>query len=211
MLYKSFCSMLVVAVVALGGCQSTGRVSEGDKSIESFQSVRGSLDKSQTEVDKVLASLNELSSGSNLETAYKNYVKNVAALKSSADAAKARSESMRKNFDAYVTRWQNEMETVKDPAVKSSLEQRKQTVRNNFDEVRDAGQDVREAYEPFMSHLTDIQTALSVDLSQGQVAGLKSSFSKAQDEGALLKKEIADLQDELDKIYSGLSASGSSS
>ena len=117
----------VVLAVALAGCTS-GRIAESEKAVEGFEKLRTTLAESQVEVNNVLAALNQLGTGADLQKSFTNYISAVDKLKASGDASKERGESMRKNFDAYVARWQQEMDKVSDPAIKSSLEQRRDAV-----------------------------------------------------------------------------------
>ena len=199
---------ITVMTALIAGCSSSGRISEGNKAIEGFSDVRESVAKAQTQVDKTLQSMSQLSAGGDVSKSYKAFSANVDDLKDIADSARQRSESMRKNVEAYVAKWQKEMETVQDPTIKASLSQRRDAVRSNFDSVRASAQACREAYQPFMKHLEEIDKALSIDLSPAAVPGLKPAMDKAQIEGQTLKQRLSSMQGELDRIESGMSSTG---
>ena len=111
-------------------------------------------------------------------------------------------------IDAYIAKWQKEMETVQDPSIKASLQQRRDAMSANFQKVRNSAQGVREAYQPFLAQLKEIQKALSVDLSPAALPGLKPSMEKANAQGQTLKQKIAEVKSELGDIAAGMSPSG---
>ena len=115
---------------------------------------------------------------------------------------------MRERQDEFIAKWQEEMATVKDPTLKSTLEQRREAVRANYERVRAAGQAVRDAYDPFVAKLDEIQKTLSIDLTPPTVTGIRSVIDSARKDGQTLKDRLGALQAELDRIEAGLSPTG---
>jgi hypothetical protein len=204
-------SRLVAAFFALsaagliGGCQSDPRMSETGKAVESFSKTKAAVGKAEGQVDQVLASLSAVSSSKNLVPDTKTFNAQVEELRYTAEAAKKRAEAMKESQDAFVQKWQEEMSTINDPALKSTLEQRRDAVRTHFNRVKSAGQSVRDAYTPFMDRLTEIQKALSIDLTPQTVTSIRPVTDRAQSDGQMLKQKLQALQAELDAIQAGLS------
>jgi hypothetical protein len=119
------------------------------------------------------------------------------------DAAK-RAESMRKNLDAYIKKWQADMQQMQDPAIRASVGERQNAVKANFEKVRKAGQEARAAYTPFLATLQEIRKALSIDMSSAAVQGLKPAVDKANSQGQTLKQKLAGMQGELDGMLKGM-------
>ena len=209
---SEFAIAVIAALSFAVGCSSSGRIGESEKAVEGFQSTKAALVKAQAQVDTTLAAMNQLSAtaGGDLQKTFKNYTAAVEDLEDTAAGAKKRAEAMRKNVDAYVAKWQKEMQTMQDPTIKASLEKRRQAVTANFAKVRESAQAVREAYQPFIAQSKEIQRALSVDLSPAALPGLKPSMDKANAQGKTLKEKIAALQGELDRIAAGISPTGPS-
>ena len=199
-------TLLILSLTA--GCSSSGRMEEGEKAVEGFAKLKAGLAKAQTQVDEVIKSMDQLQAGGDLQKSYSTFNSEVSDLQKTAAAAKKRADAMRKNVDAYVQKWQKEMETLSDPTIKASLGQRREAVRANFTRVSDSAHAVRGAYDPFVAHLQEIQKALSIDLTPANVAGIKPSIDKARADGQTLKQRIAALQAELDRIQAGLSPTG---
>jgi chromosome segregation ATPase len=189
-----------------GKSSSGGSTEQGKKAVESFTKTKEALAKGQKQVDAVIASINQLSSGKDLAGANKKFNSSVADLKKSGEAARKRYEEMSKKQAAFVEKWQKEMSKLTDPNLKSTLEQRRAAVSANFDKVKAAAAGVKDAYQPFMAQLGEVQKTLAVDLTPQTVAGIKPTLDKAVASGQNLKQKIAALQGELNAIESGLSS-----
>jgi hypothetical protein len=205
-------AMTLIGVFGTGGCSSGNGGGGGSSSVAGKQAVEGftktqeALSKGQKQVDDLLASMAALSSGKNLPDANKKFNAEVADLKKSAESARKRYEEMNKKQTAFVKKWQAEMSKLNDPTLKSTLEQRRAAVSANFDKVKSAAAAVRDAYQPFMAKLTEVQKTLAIDLTPQTVAGIKPTLDSATADGQQLKAKIAALQQELSAIQSGLSA-----
>jgi hypothetical protein len=130
----------------------------------------------------------------------------VKGVEDAGSLARTRAQTMRENGQAYINKWQNEMDTIQDPTIKANLAQRRDAVRANFESIRNAASSARDAYDPFLSDLKQIQKALEIDQSPAALPGLKPAFGKAHDDGATLKQRISALQAELNKIQTGMGA-----
>jgi hypothetical protein len=201
---------LTALLVLLTGCSSGGgeRSKESAKTIEGFSAVKKDLGTAQAQVDQALAAMNKLNAGGDLAKSYSAYSKEVDDVEKAGAAARKRGDSMRKNTNAYITKWQKDVESIQDPTIKASLAERREVVRTNFNEVKSAAGEVRAAYGPFLSSLQQIQKALAVDLSPAALPGLKPAMNKAQADGTTLKQKIAAVQKELDEMQAGMSSTG---
>ena len=212
LLHRSVTRPAVAALVALAllavGCSSSGRAKESEKAVEGFQATRGSIAKAQAEVDRANASLDQLTAGGDLQKSYIAFNGSVADLEKSAADARKRAESMRARVKEYTDKWQQEMETMEDPTIRANLAQRREAVRANFQKVQGAAKGARDAYEPYMAQLKEIQRALSIDLTPQNVTGIKPAIDKTKGQGATLKQKLVALQSELDTIAGGMSPTG---
>jgi len=203
-----FTLTVVFGLALICGCSSSGRMEESERAVEGFAKTKASIAKATAQVDDLLKSLDALSSGGDLSKSFKQFNSRLDDLKESAEKAKNRAEAMRERQDEFIAKWQEEMTTVKDPTLKSTLEQRREAVRANYERVRAAGQAVRDAYDPFVAKLDEIQKTLSIDLTPPTVTGIRSVIDSARKDGQTLKDRLGALQAELDRIEAGLSPTG---
>ena len=198
---------LLIAALA-GGCSSGGRAPESKKAVEGFDKTREAITKAQGQVNSTNAALEELSAGGDLQKSFKRYTSSVADLEQSARDARQRATSMRERVKEYTDEWQKEIDTMQDPTIRAGLTERREAVRNNFENVRNSAQAARDAYEPYMAQLKEIQRALAIDLTPHNVSAMRPAIDKALQQGQSLKQKLAAMQMELDKIMRGTSPSG---
>ena len=206
---RLFLALAVVLIFQVGGCSSggDGRTAESKKAVDGLESTRQELVRAKGEVQQVNASLDRLAAGGNLEQTYKQYTKEVADVRTAAARARARAraQDMRERERQYVAKWEKEMEQVSSPELKQGAEQRRATFRQDFGRVTTAAQSARDAYQPYIRELTDIQTALANDLTPQGVGAAKPAITKAKSEGQTLVQRIDALIAELDNVSGSMS------
>jgi len=205
-------AVLVLTGLALAvGCSSNSkgeRTEEGTKTVESLRSVRQNIKQAPKEVDKVIASLNAMSGGGDLKTTYATYSKQVDALEASGERARKRSQAMRSNADQYIARWEEEANQFQSPELREGMQQRRESVRENFTKIRTAAQSAREAYTPFLRNLQEIERALANDLTPAAVRTIQPAIDKSKADGEVLKQRLAALDAELDRVAGEMSTAG---
>ena len=196
-----FCLAASVAV----GCSSSGRATESEQTIDSMKGLQAKLDQAKSEVTQSMVSLDGLSAGGDLQKSYSAFNKEVADLESAGKAAAARGQSMRQKREAYMAKWDAEVEQMQNPDVKASMQQRKQVVVENYDKLKTSAEEVKSAYSPYLKELKAIQKALSLDLSTAGVQALAPSIAKAKESGQALNMKIDAFSAQLKDVMAGIS------
>lgn len=211
-------ALVVACGVAVGvlsaGCASDdggGRTAESQKAVTSLKATRQELVKSKAEVNNAVAAVDGLTSGTNLPQSYKQFTVAVKDLQAAAERARGRAQQMRDNGRAYVAKWEKEMEQVSSPELRAGAAARRQGIKENYDQIVSTGQAVRDAYQPFIKNLQDIQRALASDLTPAGVEAARGAIDKAKAEGTTLNQRIDAAIAQLDEVSGGMSSSGASS
>jgi hypothetical protein len=206
-----FCGVAAFALSTGCSSDSGGRTAESKKSITSLKDTRQELVKAKGEVNDATVALDKLSAGGNggnLEQSYKQYTVAVKDVQTAGDRAKARAKTMKDNARQYVAKWEKEMEQVSSPELRAGAAERRQRVKDNFEQITASGRAVRDAYDPFLKNLQDIQRALASDLTPDGVHAAHFAIDKAKTQGTALNTQIDGLIANLDEISAGLSGSG---
>jgi len=157
------------AGVVFTGCakdEGSGRTVESEKAIVSLKGTRQELVKSKAEVNDAITALGRLEAGGgNLPQTYKQYTAAVKDVQAAGDRARTRAQEMRANGRAYVAKWEKEMDQVTNPELRAGASARRQGIKENYEEIVAAGRGARDAYQPFLKDLQDIQRALASDLT----------------------------------------------
>jgi hypothetical protein len=197
---------LVFALILAGGCASK---TQGEKTVQSYMKTRQTLEDARRQVAVTQGSLvNLLRQPPDLKEAFGRYRDTVGELEKKGADAKRRSQAMKERSDDHIQAWQEEMKTIKDPAIKASLESRQGAVRANFALIQMYAQDARKAYEPFLSGNKDMVQALSIDLSPAGISSLAPSIDRIIGDGKALDNKLWMMQQALDNIANGQSPLG---
>jgi len=207
-------AFVVVCGVASGilstGCASddNGRTAESNKATTSLKDTRAELVKSKTEVNDAVTALDKLSAGGNLQQNFKTYSAAVKDVQTAGDKSRARATAMKENGRAYVAKWEKEMDQVSNPELRAGAAARRQKVKANYESILTSGRSVRDAYQPFLKDLQDIQRALASDLTPGGVTAAAPAIDKTKGEGMALNERIDALIAKLDDVSNGMAAEG---
>ena len=206
-------ALKAVAVFALcgllAGCSSNGgggtRTAESKKAVESLGSTRQELAKAKGEVQKTNASLDKLAAGGDLSQTYKQYTQQVAQIKAAGDRSRVRAQDMSERGRLYVANWEKEMDQISNPELKAGAAERRAKVKANYDQIQTAAATTRDAYQPYLRNLQDIQRALANDLTPAGVESAKLAIDKAKTEGQTLVERLDMLIAELDEVGASMS------
>lgn len=192
------------AAIALVGCKTSEEGKQAkvtSKMVTSLNETRQELVKADQEVDQVLAAMDRIEAPSkDLRQEYKGFSAEVADVTEQAKEARKRSTEMQERWQDYVATWEREMDMVSSPELRAGAAERRETVRANYDRLRDAARELRTAYDPFVRQLRDIERALALDLTPAGVEATKPAFENARETGATLQEKIDTFVAELDKV-----------
>lgn len=195
-------SCLLLASV-LVGCASTP---PSQRAVASLESTRAELVHGNAQIDAVLETLNALEAKpADLKPVYRDLVRQVDQLEGQAQRVGNRVRDMRVRASAYRTQWESSNQTISNPELRASAAERAETVRDRYDEIDTRAQEVRAAYEPFITELNDLKTFLYNDLTYAGVSAAQPVFDGARDRATELKERVNVLLQELDEAYTRLS------
>jgi predicted nucleic acid-binding Zn-ribbon protein len=198
-------TFVAVLAIAAGGCGSSGGKSESsDKAVKSITNTRNELAKAKTEVTQANASLDKLSAGGDVQKSFGQFTKEANDVKAAGARARARAKDMQDRGRAYIAAWEQEMSKVSSAELQASAEARRAKVRESFGGIRDAAHATRDAYEPYMKGLTELQTALAADLTPAGVTAAAPAIQKTKAAGDTLNQKLDALIAELDKVGAGM-------
>ena len=117
-------------------------------------------------------------------------------------------EEMRTKGQAYFTEWEAEQAKINSEDVKTRSVQRRAEVEQTFSRINDRSQTLKDAYQPLMSDLKDIRTALNNDLTPGGVAAIKSIADRVNKEAVAVKVAAGAVENEFKALGVNMSAAG---
>jgi len=115
---------------------------------------------------------------------------------------------MRTKGQAYFTEWEAEQAKINSEDIKTRSVQRRAEVEQTFSRINDKSQTLKDAYQPLMSDLKDIRTALNNDLTPGGVAAIKPIADRVNKEGVAVKVAAGAVENEFKTLGLSMSAAG---
>ena len=185
----------------LGGCSSSPK-SRTVKTANSMTTTMEMLEQAQVRIDATVASMNNLSSAAATEIrpAYRAFTRELDQLESTADRTRERARSMSDRAGSFFKNWEKELEDVDDPELRLRGQKRQQFTQESYDSINAAMQEAKDAFEPLLALLRDIETVLRNDLNPAGVAGVQDIMRGAATEAVNLKSQIADVIDEISRV-----------
>jgi hypothetical protein len=205
--------ILLLSLVAIAflsaGCSSGG--GKGMKTSDSILDTAKRLDDGRTQIDRVVASLNRLTTAQpndDLRPLFRDYSSDVDKLDSIAQNVKRQADQMRSRGQTYFQQWNAELANINNEDIRSQSAQRRQDVESSFARISEHSQSLRDSYRPLMSDLQDIRTALNADLTPGGIASIRPIAERVANEAAAVKNAAGSIEAEFRSLGVQMSAAG---
>ena len=188
-------------VVILAGCETNGgrQAKVARKADTSLEDTRQELVKTDQQVNRALAAMDQLESQPrDLRHAYRAFTSEVDETAKQSKNAREQAEAMREQWREYITDWERSIDEIRSPEVRTRAVDRRQAVREEYNQIRDVARELEAAYEPFLRDLRDIERTLSLDLTNQGVATARPAFEAARQNGEQLRQRIDEFIAQLD-------------
>ena len=198
----------VFAAALFAGCATSGYDKAGGTS-SSMEKAAQTISKSSTQVDQVMATLSDLvnNPGADLKPQFQKFVSAMNSLESTAKDLNGRVADVQKQGADYFKNWDAELAKIQNESIRNNSAARRKAVSAQFDAVQTSFNQVKKDFDPFVSDLKDVRTALSTDLTVGGVASVKGVVSNADKRAIPLHKSLDALAKSFNDLGESLSAS----
>jgi hypothetical protein len=179
-----------------------------DALVKSVGDALGEGQATKNQLAATMSSLNALLAtkpGDDLRPAYQTYVENVEKTKKDAATTKARVDQMNADSSNYFGTWKSDNEAISNPELRKVSTKRLASVQKDYHSSLASLQAASGKFVPFLSDLTDIQTALSNDLTANGLKAAKGVFKKANKDHNEVQKEINNATAHLSATQAALS------
>lgn len=199
-------SLLALSLIAaIAGCSSPAR-QRSERAVNSLESTRDELTRGSTQIDEVLVTLDQLEARpADLKPVYSKFSGQVRDVEDRSEAMGRRVDDMHLRAAEYSAKWETQNQTISNPDLRATAQERAERVRGRYDTVDSKAQAVRAAYRPLVTELRDLHTFLGNDLTYTGVNAAKPAIEGVRSKAADLKEKIADLVSDLDETYTRLS------
>ncbi len=173
--------IVVVALLLMVGCaQKTYK--EGSQVAASIQDVAQEARVGKQQVSGTVTRLDNMFNNpkGDLKKQFEAYSKSIDELEVQAKRVNDRVNTMTSKKADYLEQWDIQMASIESETVRQTAEQRKQKVEEMFTDVQRDMKAAGEAYQPFISKLNDIRTAVNMDLNRNGLNAMLPIAEKAK-------------------------------
>ncbi|HCA79663.1 MAG TPA: hypothetical protein DEP53_08015 [Bacteroidetes bacterium] len=202
-------SILIVAVIGLAGCDSTGR-ERSKEATTTMQSMENNINLVALQLDATGASLDELMrpGQSDVKKALNSYSDNISKIeKMEKDFAKHADEMKARGKD-YFEEWQKEGDKYKNQQIQELSDQRRSELGEIYGRIAENSVGVTEAFKKYVSDSKEIQNYLSNDLTSKGIEAIAALSKRVVDNGENLRNAIKNVQTAIVRAREEMSQSG---
>lgn len=194
-------AILIVSLLIIGGCQASGP-KRLDTATASVDQTREQLEAGADQIDEVMASLDAMRGAQDMGKAFGRYAKAVDRLETTADRVRARREAMRARMEDHLQKWNEELAGINNQDMRQISSQRHAELTEALQQLGQALDTLKAAYEPLISDLRDIRLVLANDLSVGGLKVAQPAIDEAIKHAAAVRGEITKTNVALDQAVS---------
>jgi hypothetical protein len=141
-----------------------------------------------------------------LRPAFAAFTASLKETRAASDATAARVALVREGGDKHFATWQAEVQTIKDDGVRSRALKRLDAARRNWANVTTALEGATSQFPELLGYLTDIEKALSYDLTADGVKSVRGSAQSALSTFGNIQGLVQKAVGELDQMLSDMSS-----
>ncbi|GEM_PF-4454347 len=207
-IYKLLGFTIVMALVMMVGCAKTYK--EGSHAVSRIQNVEQEARVGKEQVNSTITALDDMFNNmeGDLKEQFKTYSKSIDKLESQANRVRKRVDSMASTKADYLQQWEAQMETIESTTVRQTAEQRRKSVEAMFTNVKSEMDAAGKVFDPFMSKLNDIRTAMNMDLNRNGLKAMRPIADQAVADAKVINASLDGAISALSEAATALSASG---
>jgi chromosome segregation ATPase len=180
-----------MALIMMAGCAKM-TFKEGSQTAASIQRVEQESLLVKEHVNGTVAALDHMFNDQqgDLKEQFKTYSKSIDDLEAQAKRVRSRVDTMKSQKDDYLQQWNNQLSTIESETVRQTAEQRRQTVEEMFTNVQREMDEAGKVFQPFISKLNDIRTAMNMDLNRNGLNAMRSIADQARAEAKVISARL---------------------
>lgn len=206
--YQNLAAIVALAAI-LAGCATSGYQRAGTATASMAQ-LRQELIAGRQQIDVTLNALDRLVNQPSLDLrpTFAAFRREVALMDQQAARTGSRADLMWRNGQAHIDAWDSEISAFSSAAARQRSEERRAAVIRDYQTLARHMNAVRDAFQPFMADITDIERALSADLTSRGIATVAPLVTKASADGGVVKQRIDQALVQLDAVARSLAPQG---
>jgi chromosome segregation ATPase len=195
---------LSLVLLSLLACKTT------DKSAATGESITKAADQIERgiqELDATVAALHDLTEKpADMAAQRKTFEKALGAAEKTAASVSETAADLSAKGQAYFQEWDLQLASIQNEDIRERSADRRKAIEASFSELQEQHGEAKTAFEPLLSDLRDMRTALKADLTLEGVDALKPEVKDIDKEAKSVREELTDLAEHFRELGVGLKA-----
>jgi len=204
-----FKATILGTALLLAGCATSGNQKSADTRA-TMKDVQQDYAQALAQVDATNGSLEAIVAPgqSDEKKAFENYSDNVNKMDDLGKRLFERADQMRVQQRNYFEEWRMQGNTYTNPQIQALSEQRRADLNVTFAHITEASVGVKGSFKDYMSHIGQIKTYLSNDLTTKGVGSISPDVQQAVADGAKLKDAVQPVISSIDDARAEMAQGG---
>jgi len=192
--------LLPLASLPLVSCRTMDRMmgrsaldlDKGSVTCDNITEAADEIELGMQQLDVTLAALHSLVErpASDLTAQRETYEDALDDLEGTVKDLRETAEDMRDMGQDYFTEWDDQIAGIRNEEVRQLSTERRKEIEQSFTEVEDQYAQAKSSFEPLLTDLRDIRTALRVDTTVAGIEALQPVVSKVDTEAETVKESL---------------------
>ena len=193
---------LVVAATALVGCASTETARKEPTLRQDFIEYRQLVVLAMGQVDTAMRALDKVAAQASADPrgAYAAFSKAVHRLEVDSIRIRSRTEAMRARGAGYFENWEKYLSGSDNEEVRRRFTEHHAELKESFEAARQASQQVRETFRPFLTDLQKLRAVLEAHPDLVHIAAQNSLILAAKDKGRQVQQGLDRVLAEMNRM-----------
>ncbi|ACM20729.1 hypothetical protein Geob_2375 [Geotalea daltonii FRC-32] len=205
-------TLLLGSTAYLNGCATMGMgKGEAAKTTTKVQAAETGLKQTLAQVDATQASLDSLiePGQADVKNKFDAYSADVEKMDKMAKQLEKDQSKMQEQQREYLAEWEKKERTYTDPSLREASGQRRAALNSAYSEVPKASTQFQDALNGYLSQIKQIQTQLSLDLTNKGIESITPAAQKALSDGGRLKDTAEPVITAMERVMSEMAREGS--
>ncbi len=185
----------ITTAFAVAACSTTG-MQRSENVQSSMQAVDNDIKQIVVQIDAINASLEELTKPGQADRkrAFDLFSENSSKIEKMEKDFTKHAEQMESSGKTYFNTWDKNNQQYDNPDIQQRSDERREELGETYDKIARNNEGVKEAFQTYVSDVTEIERFLSNDLTDDGMNAISRTSNRVVNNGSQLRRELQNLQ-----------------
>lgn len=198
---------LSLSAIIAAGCSNAG-IQRIDTTTASMESTRLMLTRGDGDLERVLSAARSVGSTPDYKKNFEQFSGALDRLESTAKDVRGSWASLTGKSEEYVKAWEAESAKLSSDQSREIAASRRQSYEARIKDLQKAMAELKDAYEPFVTEMSDARMLLAHDLNTEGIAAIAPMLKKADQQAAVIRAKGAAATKIMEDLASRMSTKG---